>query len=61
MSGEPIDDVTTTDAATALREVIRLVEAHATTIVDLHVQRASLEDVFVELTREGTAAPEPKS
>jgi ABC-2 type transport system ATP-binding protein len=47
----------TTDPPTALREVVRLVEVHRTTIVDLHVQRASLEDVFVELTRESAAAP----
>jgi len=43
----------TTNAAPALRELMRRIEAGPVDIVELHVSKATLEDVFVELTRSG--------
>jgi ABC-2 type transport system ATP-binding protein len=49
----------TADVNRALAELVRAVDAEHATIVDLRVQRASLEDVFVQLTREAHAEAAP--
>jgi ABC-2 type transport system ATP-binding protein len=58
-----VQDVTSDGAVTRLRtttvnrtlgELVRMLDAHDTDLIELHVQKASLEDVFIELT---TAAP----
>jgi hypothetical protein len=40
----------TTSINAAVRQVVSLLDAHAIEITELHVQKASLEDVFLELT-----------
>jgi len=49
----------TADVNRALAELVRAVDAEHATIVDLRVQRGSLEDVFVQLTREAHAEAAP--
>src|ERR1044071_4920372 len=44
----------TTDAAAMLAALTRLIDAEQTQIVDLHIRKGSLEDVFLKLT-EGEA------
>jgi hypothetical protein len=41
---------TTSDVNRTLRELLTLAEAEGVDIVELHVEKATLEDVFLELT-----------
>ena len=42
--------VQTTNVSHTLIELVRMLEARGVELLDLHVQRPSLEDVFIELT-----------
>jgi ABC-2 type transport system ATP-binding protein len=44
------------DASRAVMELLQVLDAHRIPIVELHVQKASLEDVFLELTGSSQAS-----
>ena len=50
----------TTDAGRTIIALARLLEAEANPLIDLQIERPSLEDVYLELTGRTWSAPEPE-
>ena len=50
----------TADTNRAIAQLVAALSARGIEIAELHVQKASLEDVFLELTRDDPAAPGPR-
>ncbi len=50
----------TTDASRTIIALARLLEAGANPLLDLQIERPSLEDVFIELTGRAWSQPEPE-